>query len=109
MATKFTDFIDQIEQEAAAEGPEAVAEYEALRVRYQLARELIAIRKELNLTQGKLAEISGVGQGEISKIENANSNPTLATVGALGSALGADLHLVPRNGKAPRTRGALAH
>ncbi len=109
MATKFTDFIDEIEQEALAEGPEAIAELEALRVRYQLARELMAIRKELNLTQGKLAEISGVGQGEISKIENANANPTVATVAALGCALGAELHLVPRKGKAPRTRGVLAH
>lgn len=113
MATKFTNFIEEIEQEAAAESPEAVAELEALRVRYQFARELMAIRKGHNLTQAKLAELSGVGQGEISKIENASANPTVTTVAALASALGAELHLVERDrgdrGDSVPAGGAFAH
>jgi len=36
--TKFADFMRQIQEEAEAEGPEAVAELEALRARYIRAR-----------------------------------------------------------------------
>jgi len=95
MATKFSDLIHEIEEEAAAEGEEATADLHALRARFQLARELMAIRKERHLTQMQLAQISGIGQSEISNIETGNANPTVATVATLGSALGVELHLVP--------------
>jgi len=96
MATKFADVIREIEDEAAAEGPGAVAELEAFRTHYQVARELIALRRAHDLSQDKLSELSGVGQSEISRIESGRANPTLATLTALSTSLDADLHLVPR-------------
>jgi len=93
VATKFNEFIQEIEAEAKAEGPGAVARLRALRTRYQLARELLQIRKERQLTQARLAELSGVGQSEISKIESGSVNPTVGTMAALSGALDADLHL----------------
>lgn len=97
MATKFTDFLREIEDEAAAEGLEAVAELEGFRAHYQLARELLVLRRAHDLTQGGLAELSGIGQSEISRIEHGRANPTLGTLAALAAPLGADLHFVERD------------
>ncbi len=97
MATKYEDFLSEIENEAAAEGPEAVAELKAFRAHYQVARELLALRRTRDVTQARLSELSGVGQSEISRIESGRSNPTLGTLAALAAPLGADLHLVPRD------------
>jgi hypothetical protein len=47
----FNDFIAGVEAEAAAEGPEAVAELEALRLHFSLARQLAEQRRALHLTQ----------------------------------------------------------
>jgi DNA-binding XRE family transcriptional regulator len=97
MGTDFKDFLLEIEEEAAAEGPEAVAELEGFRTHYQVARELLALRRMRQLTQHRLAELSGVGQSEISRIESGRANPTVGTLAALAAPLGADLHLVQRD------------
>lgn len=96
MASKFTDLLREIEEEAVVEGPEAVAELEAFRAHYQVAREILALRRARDLTQDRLAELSGVGQSEISRIESGRANPTLGTLAALAGPLEADLHLVQR-------------
>jgi DNA-binding XRE family transcriptional regulator len=83
------------EEEAAAEGSDAVAELQAFRTRYQLARELMEARQLKNLTQEPLAELSGIGQGEISKIESGRSNPTISTLTAITCALETEIHLTP--------------
>lgn len=102
MPTKFANLMKEIEDEAAAGGEDAVAELAALRTRYQLARELMETRRARHLTQEQLAELSGVGQGEISKIESASANPTIATFTALTGALGAELHVVGPGSQDPR-------
>ena len=93
--TTFDDFIAEIETEARAEGPEAVAELEAFRLHFSLARQLAAQRRAQHLTQTQLAERSGIDQAEISRIERGQANPTTATLGALTGALGLDIRLVP--------------
>jgi len=94
MAT-FDDFIAELEAEARAEGPEAVAELEAFRLHFSLARQLAAQRHALHLTQKQLAEQTGIDQAEISRIERGQANPTTATLGALTRALGVNVRLVP--------------
>ena len=84
-----------VEAEAAAQGPQAVAELEALRLRFSLARQLAAQRRALNLTQKQLAHRTGIDQAEISRIERGQANPTTATLGTLTRALGVDVRLVP--------------
>lgn len=91
----FNDFIAEIEAEARAEGPEAVAELEAFRLHFSLARQLGEHRRAQHLTQKQLAVRSGIDQAEISRIERGQSNPTTATLGALTRALGLDVRLVP--------------
>ena|SRR5829696_7941008 len=93
--TSFEDFIAELEAEARAEGPEAVAELEAFRLHFSLARQLAAQRRAQQLTQQQLAALSGIDQAEISRIERGQANPTTATLGALTGALGLDVQLVP--------------
>lgn len=93
LGSKFSEFLDEIDAEARAEGPEAEAEIAYFDLRYRLANELITRRREMKLTQAKLASKSGVGQAEISKIESGRSNPTLETLAALAGALGCRLSL----------------
>jgi transcriptional regulator with XRE-family HTH domain len=94
MAT-FDDFMAELEAEARAEGPEALAELEAFRLHFSLARQLAAQRRALHLTQKQLAEMTGIDQAEISRIERGQANPTTATLGTLTRALGVDVRLVP--------------
>src|SRR4051812_8709759 len=88
MSTSFDDFFDELVAEAEAEGPAAVAELEALQLHYSLARQLIGRQHEQGLTQKQLAELSGIDQAEISRIERGQANPTTATLSALTKALG---------------------
>jgi ribosome-binding protein aMBF1 (putative translation factor) len=91
--SRFDEFVRRVEAEAEEEGPGAVAELEALRDHYRLARELARRRHALSWTQVHLAELSGVPQSEISRIERGRANPTVMTVSRLSRALGAQLCL----------------
>jgi DNA-binding XRE family transcriptional regulator len=97
MATKFEDFVREVEDEARAEGPHAVAELEAFRAHFAVAQEVRELRKARHLTQKQLASASGIDQGEISRIERGQSNPTTATLAALLAPLGARVGVVPAN------------
>lgn len=99
--TDFDALIQQIEQEAEAQGPDGVAHLHDLRARFQLARELRAAREAHGFTQQRLAELAMVGQAEISKIENGDANPTVATLTQLADPLELDLHLVSRDEHPP--------
>ena len=53
-------------------------------------------RKSTALTQARVADISGVPQSKVSKIENGLANPEIATLNAICAALDAELIVVPR-------------
>lgn len=106
---RFDDFLRRVEAEAAAEGPEAVAELEAFRDHYRLARELARCGQSRGWTQSHLSELTGVPQSEISRIERGWANPTLMTISRLSSALGARLSLRPCGGAGPGEGAAPAH
>lgn len=93
MAASFDEFMQEIEDEALTEGPEAVAELEALHAHFALARQVAQLRRGCGMTQVELATRSGIPQSEISRIERGVSNPTVATLVALGEPLGATLFL----------------
>ena len=95
MSTSFHDFLHELEAEARADVPEALAELQAFRLHFSLARQLADRRRAQQLTQKQLAERSGIDQAEISRIERGQANPTTATLGALTRALGVDVRLVP--------------
>jgi DNA-binding XRE family transcriptional regulator len=94
MATKFDDYIREVEEKAKAGGPEAVARWGAFNAHFSMAREVRDLRKARKLTQTQLAAASGVNQGEISRIERGQTNPTAYTLAALLTPLGAHLGVI---------------
>jgi len=67
------------------------AEYEALEPEFAIVQAMIDARKKTGLTQSQLAEKAGISQGDISKIETGNANPSLNTLKRL--AKGMDMRL----------------
>lgn len=56
--------------EAEIKNPEFRAEWEALEPEFQIMRAIIEGKKEGNLTQKQLSEVTGVAQADISRFEN---------------------------------------
>ena len=57
-------------------------------MRKLVGRNVLRIRKNKNITQEKLAELSGFSQQYISGLEKGQRNPTVVTVYELSVALG---------------------
>ena len=86
-----TDFDKYVAEKL--EDPEFRSEYDALEPEFAIIRAMVDTRKESGLTQKQLAEQTGIAQGDISKIENGNGNPSLKTLKRLASAMGMKLKL----------------
>ena len=54
---------------------------------------MIDARKSTGITQKQLAEITGVAQGDISKLENGSANPSLRTLQRLAAGMGMKLKI----------------
>jgi len=63
------------------------AEYDALEPEFQVIRALLNVRKEKNLTQKQLSELTGINQADISKIERGTANPSLRTLQRLATGM----------------------
>ena len=75
------------------EDPDFAAEWELQRPEREYIKAIIAARLELNLTQKELANKTGIRQSNISRIENGNSSPTIATLQQLASGMNKTLHI----------------
>jgi transcriptional regulator with XRE-family HTH domain len=73
--------------------PEIKAEYDALEPEFTIIHAIIVARKSSGLTQKQLADRTGIAQGDISKIENGNANPSLRTLKRLARAMDMNLKL----------------
>lgn len=62
-----------------------------------VGQQLAAIREAAGLTQAELAARCGVTQGDISRIERDQANPTAKTLQRIGDVLGVELAWVPRS------------
>jgi len=76
--------------------PESQARRAVFEHAYTIATQVMALRQKRGLTQTQLAELSGVAQSEISRIERGSIRPTEPTLVKLADAMGADLRLVER-------------
>ena len=73
--------------------PEFKAEYEALEPEFDIIQAIIDARKKSGLTQKQLSENTGIAQGDISKIEKGEANPSLKTLKRLASGMNTRLQL----------------
>lgn len=86
--TNFDDFLaEQMENE------EFRKEYEALEPEFAIMQAMIDARNEEGLTQKELSARSGIAQGDISKMENGNANPSIRTLQRLAKAMGKKLRI----------------
>ena len=69
------------------------AEWEALEPERQIIRAIIEGRERRDLTQQQLAEITGIQQADISRLENGTGNPSLRTLKRLAAGRGMQLKL----------------
>lgn len=88
MGTSYKDF-----REEMLKNPEVKKEYDALEPEYAIIRAMLDARKSQGLTQQELAERTGIKQGDISKLERGNGNPSLRTLQRLAAGMGMQLHV----------------
>ena len=71
--------------------PEFAKMFGAAQAKSSFAITLAEARRQLNLTQQKLASRLGVSQGYIAKLEGGEANPTLERIGSLLAIIGLSL------------------
>lgn len=71
--------------------PEAKMEYDLLEPEFQIVEAIISARQTKRMSQQDLANVTGIDRADISKIENANANPTIETLNRLAEGLGKKL------------------
>lgn len=76
-------------------------EWQESETEYSLIRSIAAARRSSHMTQKELAEVTGIDQSDISKIETGNANPALSTLMRLAEGMGMVLRLefVPKQAK----------
>ena len=81
------------------ENPEFKEEWDELEPEYQIIKAMLSSRAEKSMTQKQLADITGISQADISRLENGNANPSLRTLVRLADGMGMKLKLefVPVN------------
>jgi len=72
---------------------EFAAEWERQRPEREYIKAIIGARIEKNLTQKELAQKTGIRQSNISRIENGNCSPTIATLQQIADGVGKKLHI----------------
>jgi transcriptional regulator with XRE-family HTH domain len=88
VSVKFEDFLQE-----QLRDPELKKEYEALQPERAIIQAIIDARQKSGLTQKELSERTGIAQGDISKLERGNANPSIRTLQRLAAGMGMRLRL----------------
>ena len=86
--TNFNDYLTQ-----QMKDPAFKKAYEQLEPEFAIIQAIIGARKSAGITQKELSQKSGIAQGDISKLENGNANPSIKTLQRLAAALGKTLKI----------------
>ncbi len=71
--------------------PEFRKEWESMEPEFQIIKAMIDARNEKGITQKELSSITGITQGDISKLENGTANPSIRTLQRIAAGLGKNL------------------
>ena len=79
--------------------PEFAQAYEQIQPEMNIIRAMVDARLSRNMTQKELAEVTGIAQGEISKLENGTRNPSIKLLQRLAEGLDMTLNVsfLPKN------------
>ena len=86
-----SDYRKHLERQLKDEG--FADEWEQQRPEREYIQAIIEARMEQNLTQAELARKTGIRQSNISRIENGNCSPTIATLQQIAAGIGKTLHI----------------
>lgn len=86
--TNFDEYLNE-----QLKNPEFKAEFDALEPEFAIVQAIIDARKKTGLTQKELSERTGITQGDISKLENGNANPSINTLKRLAKAMNMSLYI----------------
>ena len=78
MSRKFDDFLNEQLKDS-----EFRKEYDALQPKHAIIQALLDARKQADITQKELSIRTGIAQGDISKREHGNANPSVHTFSGL--------------------------
>jgi transcriptional regulator with XRE-family HTH domain len=73
--------------------PEFRYEYDELEPEFAIVQAIINARKNIGLTQKQLSDKTGINQGDISRIERGEANPSLKTLKRLATGMNMKLRL----------------
>ncbi len=82
MSTNWTDWLNDFLQD-----DEMRIGFGAEGIKTSFALALLDARESVGMTQSELAEICGVSQAYISKLESGEANPTIGKIGAIFAAM----------------------
>ena len=104
MGSKFADYVAGVERDADPAQRSLLDAFGShfegeRRLHSDVAAMLARARQRAGLSQVQLAEQSGIGQSEISRIENGQANPTLDTLDRLAGPLKVRLMVVDDTGQ----------
>lgn len=68
-------------------------EYDSIQPELDIIRAIVDARISQNMTQKQLAEVTGINQADISKLENGTRNPSIALLKRLAEGLGMTLKI----------------
>ena len=88
MSTKFDDFLEE-----QLKDPEIKKEWDALQPEMAIIQAIIDARRSSGLTQKELSQRTGIAQGDISKLEKGNANPSIRTLQRLAAGMGKFLRI----------------
>ncbi len=89
---KFQTF-DEFKEESLRD-PNVKAAYDSMEAEYKIAESMIEARLARKLTQAQLAELAGVKQTTIARLESGTNNSTIATLSRVAHVLGKELRVV---------------
>ncbi len=81
--TGFNDYLNE-----QMKDPVFKAEWDALEPEFSIMQAMVDARRSSGLTQKQLSERTGIAQGDISKLESGNANPSLKTLQRLAAGMG---------------------
>lgn len=78
---------------------EFCAEWQALNPEEQIIKAMLETRNQKNMTQKELADLTGISQADISRLEKGNANPSIKTLKRLAAGMGMTMKIefVPMN------------
>ncbi len=71
--------------------PDFAKQWESMEPEFQIIKAMIDARNEKGITQKELSSLTGITQGDISKLENGTANPSIRTLQRIAEGLGKNL------------------